>query len=148
MLNNVYRKPLNLGVTRLICFTFSLQIGEMFLLYEKYQKVKVWRRLRRAKTQSLFGQTMLDKISGKKEVRKMDRARKVFLFLRVFWRLLPKFSFPKGDWALGYVSAQVWDFLNISLFPKLLSLKLVGNSWGNSYSKFAILNMTFRFTFG
>ena len=55
---------------------------------------------------------------------KLDRARKVwYLLLRVFWLLLPKFNFWKGDWALGYVSTQIWDFSNISLFPKILSLK-------------------------
>ena len=65
---------------------------------------------------------------------------------RVFWLLLPKFNFWKGDWALGYVSTQIWDFPNIFLFPKILSLKSFGNSWGSSYTKFAILDITFRFT--
>ena len=44
-----------------------------------------------------------------------------YLLYRVFWLLLPKFNFWKGDWALGYVSTQIWDFPNISLFPKILS---------------------------
>ena len=48
------------------------------------------------------------------------------------------------DWALGYVCAQVWDFPNISLFPRILSLKL----FGNSYTKFALVDITFRFTCG
>ena len=34
--------------------------------------------------------------------------------------LLPKFNFWKGDWALGYVSIQILQFSNISLFPKVL----------------------------
>ena len=42
------------------------------------------------------------------------------------------------------VSTKIWDFANISLFPKILSLK----SFGNSYTKFAILGITFRFTCG
>ena len=50
-----------------------------------------------------------------------------------FWLLLSKFNFSKCDWALGYVSIQIWDFSNISLFPKILSLQSVGNS----YTKFA-----------
>ena len=49
-----------------------------------------------------------------------------------------------GDWALGYVCAQIWDFPNISLFPRILSLKL----FGNSYTKFALVDITFRFTCG
>ena len=38
-----------------------------------------------------------------------------------------------GDWALGYVSTQIWDFSNISLFSKILSLKWFGNPRENSY---------------
>ena len=49
---------------------------------------------------------------------------------------------------LALVPTQIWDFLDISLFPKILSLKLFGNSWGNSYTKFAILDINFRFTYG
>ena len=74
--------------------------------------------------------------------------KSLILLLRVFWLLLPKFNFWKGVWALGYVSTQIWDFPNISLFPKILSLKSFGNSWGNSYTKFAILDITFHFACG
>ena len=71
---------------------------------------------------------------------KLDRTRKVWsLLLRVFWLLLPKLNLRKGNWALGYVSTQIWDFPNISLFLK---------SFGNSYTKFAILDITFRLTCG
>ena len=34
------------------------------------------------------------------------------------------------------------------LFPKNLSLKSFGNSWNNSYTKFAMLDIKFRFTCG
>ena len=30
-------------------------------------------------------------------------------------------------------SIKFWGFPDITLFPKILSLKLFGNSWGNSY---------------
>ena len=46
------------------------------------------------------------------------------------------------------VSTQIWDFPNISLFPKILSLMSFGSLWGNSYTKFAILDITFRFACG
>ena len=88
---------------------------------------------------------------------------------RVFWLLLPTFNLWKGDWALAYVSSR--DFSSISQFPrilslffflcghlarppivenaaKILSLTLFRNSWGNSYTKFAILDIKFRFTCG
>ena len=46
------------------------------------------------------------------------------------------------------VSTQIWDFPNVSLSPKILNLKLFGNSWENSYTKFAKLDITLRFTCG
>ena len=84
---------------------------------------------------------------------KLDKARKIwyllFLYILLFWLQLPKCDFWKIDWALGYVSSQNWDFPNISAaLPKILSLDPLGNLRGNSYSKFAILDMTFCFTCG
>ena len=74
-----------------------------------------------------LGQNIWDKIEKSS---KTGRTRKVwYLVLRVFWLLLSKFNFWKEDWALGYVSIQIWDFPSISLLPKILSLKLFGNSW-------------------
>ena len=87
---------------------------------------------------NFFSQTILDKTFGSKQRKsvKLDRSRKVwYLLLCVFRLLLPKFNFWKGDWTLGYVSTQIWDFPNISLFPKILSLKSLSNSWDNSYAK-------------
>ena len=52
------------------------------------------------------------------------------------------------DWALGFVSTEIWDFSNVSQFPKILSLKSFDNSWGNSYTKFAIQDIKCRFTCG
>ena len=99
----------------------------------------------------LMGSTTLGKVFGTRwrNPAKLDRTRKVwYLLLHVFWLLLPKFNFCRGDGALGYVSTQIWDAPNISLFPKILSLKSFGNSWGNLYTKFSILDITFRFTCG
>ena len=61
-----------------------------------------------------------------------------------FWLLLSKSHFLKRKWAIGFVSTLIWDFLKISQFPKILSLKSFGNPWGN----FAILNIKFCFTCG
>ena len=44
--------------------------------------------------------------------------------------------FWKEYWALGCVSIRIWHFLT---FPKILSLKSFGNSWGNSCTKFVII---------
>ena len=76
------------------------------------------------------GQNIWHKI---KKPSKTGQVKKVwYLLLYVFWLLLPKFNFWNEGWALGYVSTQIWDFDDISLFPKILSLKLFCNSRGNS----------------
>ena len=62
---------------------------------------------------------------------------------KCFLTAIAKFNFSKGDLSLPYVSTQIWDFLNISSFSKILSLK----SFGNSYTKFPILDITFPFTY-
>ena len=42
-----------------------------------------------------------------------------------------------GDWALGYAFSQIWDFPNVCLYPKILSVRSFGNSFGNSHTKFS-----------
>ena len=42
--------------------------------------------------------------------------------------LLPKFSFWKGDWVLGYTCTQFSDFPKVSLFLKILCVKWLDNS--------------------
>ena len=83
----------------------------------------------------------------------MNKPLKIcYLILSVFWQLLSKFNFWKADWALGCLSTQIWHFFNISQFRKILSLKsfgnFSGNSWGNSFTKFVILDVKYRFTCG
>ena len=119
---------------QLTCFIFSLTIGEMLWWYTKCQKINVWRTVGQVKTKLLFAQTILDKVFGTEwgNPVKLDGTREVwYLLLRVSWLLLPN------------VSTQIWDFPNISLFSRILSLKSFGNSWGNSYTKFAVLDITF-----
>ena len=84
-----------------------------------------------------------------KKASKTGQDKKVwYLLLRVFRMLLPKFNFWRGDRTLGYVSTIIWDFPNIFFIPKVLILMLFSNSWGNSCTKFAILDILFRFTCG
>ena len=78
----------------------------------------------------------------------MGREKFDVYFWGVFWLLLPKFSFWKKDWRLVYVSTKMWDFPKISLFSKIQGLKSFGNLWGNSYTKFAILDIKVCFTCG
>ena len=148
----VYRRPLKFRIlTRLISFIFSLKIGKVLWLYTKCQIINVWRRLDQVITKNFFAQTILGKIFGTKlrNALKLDWTSKVwFLHLHVFWLLLPKLNVSKGDWALDYVSSQIWHFLKISLFPNILSFNSFGNLWGNSHTKFALLVITFRFTRG
>ena len=106
-------------------------------------------------TKHLFAQTIQDKVIGtrKESPVKLDRTRKFDMYFCVFFfffflLLLPKFDFLKGGWALGFVSIQIWEFFNVSLFPEILSLKLFCNSWGSSYTKFIVLDIKFRFNCG
>ena len=52
------------------------------------------------------------------------------------------------NWVLCYVSSQFWYFPEISLFSKILNLRLFGDSWDNSCTKIFILDVKFRFTCG
>ena len=65
-----------------------------------------------------------------------------------FLLLLAGASLRGGGWALGNNSMRFWDFSDISCFPKILSLKLFGNSTGYSYIPCLLLIITLRFTCG
>ena len=57
---------------------------------------------------------------------KLDKSRKLwYLLLRKFWLLLPKINFWSEDLALACTPTQFGNFLFISLFSKILSLKFV-----------------------
>ena len=71
----------------------------------------------------------------------MHRAKKLwYLLLRTFWPLLSNVNFCKRDLRLGYLSIQIWD---ISYFPQILSLTLLGISEGNTSTKFAKFDIKF-----
>ena len=53
----------------------------------------------------------------------------------IYFCVLFDWGAPETD-----VSTQLSHFPNISLFPRVLNLKSFSNSWGNSYSKFVILD--------
>ena len=50
-------------------------------------------------------------------------------FYQKYFSSINKFSFWKENWALGYHSMQFRTFPDISLFPKIISLKSFGNSY-------------------
>ena len=78
---------------------------------------------------------------------KLNNNEKIWwLFLHIFLASVPKIYFCKENWALDCIPTQFWDFTNISLFPR--NLKSFGNSWGNLYIRFLILDIEFRFTWG
>ena len=62
-------------------------------------------------------------------------------FLRFFTEKTSKFGFQVGGWVLAITCRHVRDFLEISSFPKILSVKSFGNSWGNSYIHFLMIIM-------
>ena len=66
-----------------------------------------------------------------------------YLFLHVFNCYCQSLISWRETCVQGYVSTWIEFFL---VLPKILSLKLFGNSWGNSCTKFAILDIKFRFS--
>ena len=83
------------------------------------------------------GQTIWNKIDKSSKTREEKKSLKSTF--ACFLLLLPKFIFCKRDLRLRYVSTLISHFPNICLFPKILSLKSLGKSWGNSDTKFAIV---------
>ena len=69
-----------------------------------------------------------------------------FLLFSSFLLILTKFSFWEEDRTLGYNSMKVSDFPDIFSFPKILSLVLFCNSWGNLYIPCWFLIITLSFT--
>ena len=51
------------------------------------------------------------------------------------------------SWIIKLMKTEV-NSLEISSFPKILSLKLIGNSLGNSYSQFLVINLCFNSRLG
>ena len=63
-----------------------------------------------------------------------------------FLRSITKNLFLQGRLGTRLCPHVVLRFPNISLFPKILSLKSFGISWNISFIKFPILDIKFRFT--
>ena len=83
-----------------------------------------------------------------KKSSKVRQDRKLwYMFLNTFWAQVSKIYLSREDGTPDCVLMQFWDFSNIFLFPKILSLKLFGNTWGNLYRSF-VLNIMFHFAYG
>ena len=68
-------------------------------------------------SRQFFTETILEKTFGTKwrNQVKLERSRKLWLLLQGnFWLLLKKKKFWKDDRALGFISIQLWHFVNIS----------------------------------
>ena len=94
--------------------------------------------------------TIMDKIfegNSRYCMKQSTMGRKIqFLFFRSFLLVLKKKSFWEEDWALGYNSMKFCVFPDISSFPMILGLKLLGNTWGNLYIPYLSLIFTIHFT--
>ena len=93
--------------------------------------------------------TIPDKIfrTKSKILVKLDSTGKAwYLLLCTFDCYCHKCTSSKGGWALDYVSTQTSDFSSISQFH--VSLKSFDSSRGNSFTKFVIPNIKFRFNCG
>ena len=79
---------------------------------------------------------------------KLDRNERLWrLFLRKFWLLNIKVLFLNRRVGTGFLFHPFfWSFCKIFLFPEILSLKLLGSSWDNSYTMFIMLVIKNHFT--
>ena len=85
--------------------------------------------------------TFLKRFRNSSEVGK-DQKTLIFVFVKVLTTIAK-------HWFLGerldFVSIQFWHFLIVSINPQILIFKLFSNSWGNSYTKFIVIDIKFRF---
>ena len=87
---------------------------------------------------NLIRPAIADKINDKmqRNQAKLYRTRNFDICFYVIRPLVPNFFFWKRVWVVDSVCTHFWVFPMISEFPKILSLRLFGNSWGNSYTMF------------
>ena len=115
---------------------------------QKHGRVQSPRALGPRRTQRprrILGPTILDKIFEARNPVQLDKTRTLrHLLLCSFLLLLSKFNFCKGDRVLRCISTKIWLFFNISYFPNIQTLTSFGNSWGDVYTKFFILNIKFN----
>ena len=112
-----------------------------FMLYH-LQKFSCWKSAIQYK---IFWEKSRNQAKSDKR-KKNDK--KWYLFLRTVWALVPKMYFCRGDWAKDWVPMNFFNFPDISLLCKILSLNSFGNRWAKSYIEFVLLDMKFRFTCG
>ena len=60
-------------------------------------------------------------------------------FFAIFYEITSKSGFWLGGCVLAIKPKHFRDFLEIFKFPKILSLKTFGNSWGNLYTYFLVI---------
>ena len=60
-------------------------------------------------------------------------------FFAIFYQKVSKFGFWLDGWVVAIRSERFRDFLEISQFPRILSLKSFGNSWANSCTYFLVI---------
>ena len=71
-----------------------------------------------------------------------------FYFSGVFLLVLKKFSVREEDRTLDYHSMKFWGFPDVFKFLKIVSLKLFGKLWGDSYIPCLLWITALRLTFG
>ena len=105
-----------------------------FILYH-LQKFSCWKSTTHYKIfwDKSRNQAKLDKTTTKKRD----------LLLLTVWALVPKMYFCSGNWAKDWVPMKFFNFPDISLLCKILSLRSFGRPWAKSYIQFVLLDMKF-----
>ena len=123
-----------------------IMVVEILLSYKKCPKIQVWSKLGQVSVKKFLcsdnpGQNIWHKLKKYSKIGKDHKSliSKFAFFLITFLKIL----FLEGILGTGLCLHPNLTFLNISRFPKILSHKSIGNSWGN---KFVILDIKCRFT--
>ena len=124
-------------------------VVEILLSYKKCPKIQVWSKLGQVSVKKFVcsdnpGQSIWHKLKKYCKIGQDYKSliSKFEFFLSAFLKIL----FLEGILGTRLCLHPNLTFFNISQFPKILSHKSFGNSWGNPCNKFVILDIKCCFT--
>ena len=125
-----------------------MKLREKPYSYQNCSKIGFWRGLEWVRSKKLsrdnHGQCIRDGLWFSCEIVQCEKT--LISVFQQFSASIKKAFGLGGDWAPGYNSMKFRDFRDLLQFSKILSLRLFGNSWGNSHIPCLLLIITLRFT--
>ena len=107
------------------CSVFKLKQGDRSWSYQNFQRSYVWNVLGQVKSKNMFSETIhkIFETNTSSHLKQRNTRKFNFCFCRVFLLVLTNFDFWQEQWALGYHLMKFRQFLDISKFPQIFSLK-------------------------